>query len=382
MKKVIVGISLFLILGVGLFLVFSKDGLNRSKKEMVSLTITVIPSKKDKSGLTADSGKDKKEIKESVFVPYWSNFSKLSESVLDYQRIIYFGITIDEKGLVKNEPGFSRLPSFIDAVGDREQWLTLRMTNTETNLSFLGSKDPWKKAVGEVIKVVKKNDFQGLALDLEISAIAFTDLKNQVNDFIEYLFRQVKKEHISFAVILYGDTIYRKRPFDLPVVNQFSDEVMIMAYDFHKSRGEPGPNFPLRGKEKYGYDMNQMISDFSSFIPKNKLTVIFGMFGYDWLVDEKKRPLTKAKSLSLREIRSRYLKNCTPKNCLVVVDSLSGEKEIDFVRSKVKDEFGYIYPHIIWFEDEESVKKKKTFLKAKGVKSFAYWAWGYFDDDR
>ena len=42
------------------------------------------------------------------------------------------------------------------------------------------------------------------------------------------------------------------------------------------------PNFPFQDKNKWGYDFQQMISDFSADIPSEKLTIIFGMYGYDW----------------------------------------------------------------------------------------------------
>ena len=120
-----------------------------------------------------------------------------------------------------------------------------------------------------------------------------------------------------------------------------------MAYDFHKSIGEPGPNFP-----------SEYFDEFINKIPSNKLTIIFGMYGYDWIVDDKDRPIKPAQSLTLNQIKSKHSNYCNEERC-------------EFVDENKRR-------HIIWYENEESVSKKIKYLKSRGVGSFAYWAAGYF----
>ena len=82
---------------------------------------------------------------------------------------------------------------------------------------------------------------------------------------------------------------------------------MIMAYDFHKVKGNPGPNFPLNGKETYGYDLQKMTDDFLQFVPPEKLTIIFGLFGYDWVIDDKNNALQSGEALSYLQIKQKFL---------------------------------------------------------------------------
>lgn len=163
---------------------------------------------------------------------------------------------------------------------------------------------------------------------------------------------------------IYGDTFYRKRPYDIKSIGSSLDELMIMAYDFSKSYGEPGPNFPHEGQEQYGYDLKTMIEDFANLVPREKLTVIFGMYGYDWTVDDKERPLKQAQALSFNEIKKKYPENCS--NCTTSRDELAQETKI------------VAGDHVIWFEDSTSAQKKQEYLKSQGIGNFAYWAYGYF----
>lgn len=305
----------------------------------------------------------------SIFVPYWTDF-KVPLKLNDYDRIIYFGISPTLQGFNEEEAGYEKLQNFVSSVGDKKKLLTIRMTNTEINMNILQNKVSWKKIIKESLDIVEKYKFDGIVLDLEISSLPFTDMVQDINGFVQDFYTQSIGRNLYFAITLYGDTFYRKRPYDVEFLSKHSDEIMIMAYDLHKAGGEPGPNFSLGGRDKYGYDYQTLIDDFS-LVPAGKTSVIFGMYGYDWIVDEKKRPIKPATSLSLNEIQKKFLNNCQWKNCVILRDQQSAETEVDYV-----DE--YEQYHVVWFEDLKSVEQKQKLLQEKGIDNFIYWAYGYF----
>lgn len=316
----------------------------------------------------------------SIFVPYWD----LPLSDLDsgkYDNIIYFGVSANTNGVDTNEVGYRNIEAFLTAVpSDKKKLLTLRMLNAEVIYSVLENEENQDRIIEETVNLARQHAFVGIVLDLELSGSLKTDTASNINRFVQKFYTESKKYYIHFSVLVYGDIFYRGRPYDLRSLARNSDEIMIMAYDFHKSGGEPGPNFPFRSNKGQGYDFQRMISDFVSSVPKEKMTVVFGMFGYDWLVDERKLPIRPAKALSLNEIRSQFYP-CDLENCLVRRDEASSETEINYIISaKTPDEQGVyrIDYHIVWFEDEESVSIKKDWLRKKGVVNFAYWAYGYF----
>lgn len=361
MKKIFLLFIFFAVLGGLLYFNY----LNNQNRNKINVAVSATPT----SVVTSIS-------KTSIFVPYWTDFSN-NLALDNYDRAIYFGIDAGENGINTNNTSYKNIGGFINSVnGNKEKYLTIKMLNTEANINIIKNRAFWPKIINETIDIAKNYGFDGLVLDLEISTIPVVDLTDYINQFVEYFYSQTKGQ-LRLALTIYGDNYYRKRPYDLETLSNNSDEIMIMAYDFHKSSGEPGPNFPLAG-EKYGYDFQKMVKDFTAFAPKNKLSVIFGMYGYDWLVDEKKRPVKSGEALTLNQIKKKFISNCQWKNCVVRRDDISKETEVDYVISQVKDNFATMYPHIVWFEDEESVRLKTIYLQKQGIGSVAYWAYGYF----
>ena len=152
----------------------------------------------------------------------------------------------------------------------------------------------------------------------------------------------------------------------------YADSFLIMMYDLHKAAGEPGPNFPLSEGVDSDYDMKKATADFLKFTPSEKITVIFGLYGYDWTLGPQGKPLKAATPLTLNKIKPWFLgKNCQYKNCLITRDDSSKETKITYTDDLGKN-------HIIWFEDEKSIEDKIDFLKTQGISNFSFWANGYY----
>ena len=142
-----------------------------------------------------------------------------------------------------------------------------------------------------------------------------------------------------------------------------------MAYDFHKARLNPGPNFPFSDKNKYGYDFKTMVNDFEKDVSFEKIVVALGYFGYDWKM-ENGVSIGMAKPLSLNQIDSRFIDNCSFENCEV---DTNNDLE-DVVRYDDNEGFN----HEVWFENIKSAEKKIDFLNGIGVKQIAFWAYSYY----
>lgn len=314
----------------------------------------------------------------SIFVSYWADMDNLDLS--DYQRAIYFGVAPTLSGINILDAGYAKLDDFVSAAGEKETWLTLRIVDTDLATTILENQAAWPRIAESTVKAATDNGFEGILIDLELGILPVGKAANQITGFTKYFADYTHQQDLKVGMAVYGDTYYRGRPYDLKEIQKDMDEMMIMAYDFHKAIGEPGPNFPLSGLDKYGYDFQIMIKDMLTEIPAKKISVIFGMYGYEWIVDEQKRPLKAATALSYKEIKKKYLNRCKDSTCLVRRDEESTETEINYVESVYKEDTKeYVSaPKIIWYEDMESVRRKSAYLQKMGINKISFWTYGYF----
>ena len=303
-----------------------------------------------------------------LFVPYWTLTSWDNQS--DYDSFIYFGIAPNEIGINTSDPGFADIPRYIDHISPSKTLLGVRMTDKIFNEKVLNSATLQQQIISDALHISKQDGFKGILLDFEVGGIGFDSLTQQVTGFITEFAQAAKRQESQFSVAMYGDVYYRARPYNIKTIAENSDKIIVMAYDFHKAAGDPGPNFPFEESAVDGYSFQQMISDFSQDVPKNKLTITFGMFGYDWPVTEKGASIDTATSMSLSDIQSSFITTCKFSSC-VLRRNVSGEPSISYTDTDRQK-------HIVWFEDTMSTDKKIHYLQTKGIGSIAFWANSYF----
>jgi spore germination protein YaaH len=309
--------------------------------------------------------------KVSLFVPYWS-VAKGIDADTRYDQLIYFGIAPTQTGIDEQEAGFLQVKTFAAMKpAGVSSVLALRMLDSDVNFAVL--KDPVKQkaVISKTLAVAKANGFSGVMLDLEMSALPFDSLIKQVNAFAQTFSREAKADGVTFSMSLYGDTFYRIRPFEVKTLAAYADHIYIMAYDFSKANGNPGPNFPLTGKSIYGYDYAKLTDNFLQVVPNNKLSVIFGLYGYDWTVDEKNIAQKIGKAKSLVEIEQQIVAECAALHCEKHRDNASAETTIHYTDADGNK-------HVVWYEDMESVRQKEVYLKSRGITSYSLWANSYF----
>jgi len=312
----------------------------------------------------------------SLFVPYWlinDSFAIPQAPSAHLDVLLYFGVTPQSNGTLQtDDPGYKNVQNFREATQniDAQTFITVRMMNEDIIEAIL--KSPEKQAIlaAEVLDLAIQYHFNGIALDLEHSVLPTQETIDRITAFVRTLSRSIHAQDTQFALILYGDTYFRIRPYDVKKLADSIDMLYIMAYDFHKTFGTPGPNFPLQQGSIYPYSLDRMLADFSNDIPTSKISIIFGLFGYDWAVDEQNRPLMRAGALTFAQIRSRFYENCPFEKCTITRDSTSAEQKIVYLKDGRQ--------HVVWFEDPTSIQKKSDLLRVRGVSRIGFWAHGYY----
>ncbi len=302
-----------------------------------------------------------------IVVPYWT-FPK-DEVGTGYNTFLYFGIAANKSGIDENDSGFKNLRNFTTFVNGKNAYLVVRMLGSSENLDILKDKKTQEKIISDSVKIAKENNFSGIVLDLETQGLPFDNLMQKITAFNSDFRKKSHDNNLTFGTFIYGDVFYRVRPYDVENISKVVDRVYVMTYDFSKAKGDPGPNFPLDGKEVYGYDFKTMVSDFLKVVPSEKLTFIFGMFGYDWTVDEKGRAIGIAESKSTLGFE-KFMTDCVDKNSCEVVTSKSYGAKITY---KKDDE-----NHHVWFETYASEKEKEAYLSSQDLRSIGFWAYSFF----
>lgn len=307
--------------------------------------------------------------KTTLFVPYWTLGKNLP---LTYNTISYFGITADANGINMKDSGYKNLPVFSRLVGQNQStFLVVRLLESEVNEKILSDNNFRKKIIEESISSAKKYGFEGIMLDFEYNALAFDSIVRQITKLSQDFAIRVHADNLQFYQTLYGDTFYRARPFDVEAIGKEADGIFVMAYDFHKANGDPGPNFPLSALPDEDYSFYQMVTDFTNKVEAQKITILFGLFGYDWTLNNKNHSLGQASTLTTNEAETKFISSCVLKNCKVSRDKTAAEEHVTYTDSDGRE-------HEVWFEDMASVAKKQDFLKTKGITSTGFWAWSYF----
>jgi spore germination protein YaaH len=315
-------------------------------------------------------------------VPYWqitSNVGPFARPTILSQpaipttlRYVYFAINTNEFGLEKDDEGYEQLQTFLSKVpSGSKKYLAVSMLDLDTNYTILKDIDLQNTIIDQSIQLAHEHGFEGLVFDFEMPPLLTDKVPGQINDFMQLFGKRAREANIKSVVTTFGDVYYRQRPYDIRAIGSYVDELMIMAYDFHKASGEPGPNFPFEGQNTYSYDFQKMLTDYLAVVDTRKLTILYGMYGYDWTVDIEKRPIKNAQALTLQQIEQNYIRRCDEINCNQSRDPSTKETQLEFVDSDSQY-------HLIWYEDRESVARKTNYLNSQGVTSVGYWTYGYY----
>ncbi len=324
---------------------------------------TEKPASKISNDQILESGISQDE--EYVFVPYWTMDENIDSSPTP--NLIYFGVEANTTGINTDEDGYKNIKDFANKTHDKKTYLAVRMVDSDTNLKILKDKSIQKKIMSEAVDLAQQNDFAGIVLDFEIQGLPFESFVQSITDFNTSFYNAAHNKQLSYGIAIYGDAFYRVRPFNIEEIAKHTDHLFVMAYDFSKARGDPGPNFPFDDK-KYGYGFTTLVRDYLHVVPKEKLTIIFGMFGYAWKIDSEGRSKEVASSKTTLQFE-KFATQCTTDNSCSVKTSKGDGTTITYTDEDKR---------IVWFEDYDSVKEKTQYLSTQGLHSIGYWAYSYY----
>ena len=224
----------------------------------------------------------------------------------------------------------------------------------------------------EVVNAIIKYNLDGVNVDLE--NLHSSD-KDKLTKFVKILRKKMPKDKILTVAVAANPkklTTTWLATYDYKALAEYSDYLVLMAYDEHSSGGREGPvasrNF-----------VKESIEVILEEVSRDKVVLGIPLYGRYWKMDSENGG--EAIVISQVElIAKRY--NVVPiyddvtGTATVKLNVKEGEKKA-YVNGRYLDEGNYT----IYYENENSISKKLELMNNYGLKGAALWALGNENDE-
>ena len=342
------------------------------------------------SPLGSAAGSEKTDRRKQVigFLPYW-NLEKVGQ--LDFSgltAVYYFAVDIDSSGgFNKADPGWSRLNSdqFLKlktkAVAHHlPLGITIVNLNPDSIARIVNNSISRDRLAKNVVFLMQTYGFGSLNVDFEYSGTADNPTRQNYTLFVKSLADQVRiaVPNAEITIDAFSDAAAKPRIMDISALSKTVDQIIIMAYDFHRlNSAVAGPVAPLFGRKKYENDVTSAVTDFLRVAPAGKILLGVPFYGYEWpTLDSTKESFVIRSSRppelsSYHRSRETAAKHDTPIN----FDDLSKSAWFSYYDT------GSGTWRQVWFEDEHSLSLKLDLVNQANLAGIAVFALGYDGSD-
>lgn len=224
--------------------------------------------------------------------------------------------------------------------------------------SILSNPSARSTAISNIYKTLMRNGYDGVNIDFE--NIAPSD-REYLNAFVDELKKKLSKDNLKVTMSVPAKTWDNpydgwSGAFDYSHLGKAVDSLMLMTYDEHWLGGSPGPVASSPWVEK-------VAAYSSTVIPKEKILLGMGNYGYDWIVGKGGSSAVPAKK--------------------AVPMALNYGADIKWDSNTQTPYFFYwknSQQHVVWFESTESAAFKLDLVNKYGLNGIAIWKLGFESD--
>lgn len=322
------------------------------------------------------------------FLPYWNitNEFEIDFDVID--QLIYFNLMVDINGdiikhgddiggwLTYNSP---KLETLIKKAKEKNKKTLLCIASFDAEVMFEIASDENKqdKVIKIITNAIKEKGFDGVDIDFEyFEQYNHQEFGDNFNNFMARLRKELDKINpdLILSVDIYPKAIIKGEPYKLDELDEFVNQIIIMAYDFTQSGSyHAGPVAPIETdlslEIRDNYSITQTLKSAEEKIDKEKLVLGIPLYGYKWRTyDDKYRSETYPGIGEMVDYGT--MKELIEEKDLVINwDPLAQSPWITY-----QDEWRIFQ---IYFENLVSLKAKFNLAKKHHLKGIAFWALGY-----
>lgn len=320
------------------------------------------------------------------FLPSWiiADQIKINPSLLS--QIIYFGLEVNSNGeIIQYDHNRNPVYEWTYFTSDYFSNLKKEAANNNTKIlialksfdnktidSVIGNQYATNNVIKQLISLIKTYKLDGVNIDFEYVTDSDFPTAKYLNRFLVQLKEQLKKIDPSLIISIDMNTnaIIYDQAYDLGKIAQSVDEIILMAYDYHKSDSlHAGAVAPLRN-DKNEPNITSSLEFLSNRVPFEKVILGIPFYGYEWQTYEAKHQsiVVPGSGALATYKRVKELINTRP-DLEIYWDGIAESPWLTYNESGVIKQ--------IYYEDERSIAKKMDLVKDQNLGGIAIWALGY-----
>ncbi len=226
-----------------------------------------------------------------------------------------------------------------------------------------------EKVIEELVKLAKAGGYAGINIDFENLAYSadIEDDRAAFTIFIQELTESLHANDLKLIISVPGKTNDSRDntwayPFDMLALGEAADHLQLMTYDQHGPWGEPGA--------VAGVDWVEACLEYAvSHVAPEKLLIGLPAYGYDWdlTASNISQNMYTAGDVSWKDFPALLEKDDTE----MTWDPVS---QSPYLTYSVEG-----HAHVVWFENEESIRVKTALVKKYDLAGISMWALGKED---
>ncbi len=352
----------------------TEDKENSGKEKDEDRLEEGVEKKQDEESLdeSVDSEGAKNETKKHKLLMAWDNYANNSK----IQFADSLDIVIAKNMSLAGGNGDSNAvlsKKYIENAKNQGKTVWFMVTNAfnpDMTKEFLNSYLARKKYIDSIVNFAVVNDLDGVSLDFENMYLDDSDLYVQ---FVAELHRSLEKEGITLGVCVTvpGGSDMWSKVFDRERIADYSDYLMLMAYDQHWASSQVSG--PVASKAWVKDNLVKL----SQSIDKDKIILGVPFYTRVWYESYSNEVANKV------TVHSKDFYMVGIRNILAKLKE--GEYKRVWDQNASQYFFVYYAPELketvkFWFDDADAVARKANLINEFDLPAAAFWALGFEDD--
>lgn len=311
------------------------------------------------------------------YLPYWSYTATTPYVPLRWDLLTilaWFSVEMDGTGAITNRRGWGG-PTTARIVQDAhahgvEVIITITNFTGSEIASIVNNATNRQRAIDNCLLLMGEHGADGINIDFEfVPASArngFVTFMTELKDAVRAAAPNGTEGHVSLA----GPAVDWNNAYDYDVLLENTDGIMVMAYGYHWSGSNPGPNSPLRSGDVWpGRSIAWTVDDYLTHGgTENRGNVLIGLpwYGRDWQVASTVVPGVKTGNGG-----SRTFRVAEPEALAVGKTWEDASKSVYYHRNAN----GKLYQ--VWYDDGQAFEAKLAYVDEMDLGGIGIWALGY-----